>query len=147
MAFETTITDIALADPETGLAWSAPELQFSAPAWAPTAIEAQVPGTQTVSSPLERIEINSDEMLASLSLEPGPDLTLIASEVSMRGVTLASTADWTAALTSGVLASQRAGSDSLAHDIKFETRDFQPSGSVLLNLDPSGTLPVLRHNG
>lgn len=141
MAFETTISDIALADPETGLAWNAPELQLSAPAWAPTAVEARLPGTQTVSSPFERIDIDSEEMLARLSLDPGPDLTLIASEINMRGVSLASTADWTAALASGVLASQRAGSDALAHDIKFETRDFRPSGSVLLNLDPTGTLP------
>ncbi|MEM0949886.1 MAG: DUF2125 domain-containing protein [Pseudomonadota bacterium] len=139
--FDTAITDIALADPETGLAWSAPELRLTAQAWAPTSVKARLPGTQTVSTPYERIEIESDEILASLSLEPGADLTLIASEITMRSVVLASSADWTAALKSGVLGSQRAGSEALAHDIKFETRDFKPSGSILLNLDPTGTLP------
>ena len=140
-AFETVITGIALADPDTGLAWRAPELRLSAPAWAPTSVEARLPGTQTVSSPFERIEIDSDEMLASLSLEPGPDLTLITSEVSLRGMSLASTADWSAALGSGVLGSQRDGSDPLAHDIRFDTRDFRPSDTVLRTLDPTGTLP------
>ncbi len=142
-AFETAITDIALADPDTGLAWSAPELRLSAKAWAPASVEATLPGTQTLSTPFERIDISGQDMVVSLRLQPGPDLALIASDARMNDVTLSSNAGWTASLGSGVLGTQQSETDPLTHDITFDTRDFRPSAETRQRLDPTGALPEL----
>ncbi len=140
-AFETTVTGIALADPETGLGWEAPEFRFGAPSHAPTRAHAVWPQTQRLLTPRERIDITAGEMRAALGLVPGPDLVLDTSEVTLSDVVLSSSAGWKAALASGSLATARTDADPLAYEIRFVARDVVPARFVLLALDPTGRLP------
>ena len=102
-AFDLTLADVALADPETGLAWEAPEFRVSAPAWAPTQIQAAWPRVQTVASPYERIEVKTSAMWGRLTIAPTGDLTLQQGEFELRDMELASSLGWTAALAYGTL--------------------------------------------
>ncbi|MDU8943247.1 DUF2125 domain-containing protein [Ovoidimarina sediminis] len=141
LTLETRLTDLALADPDTGLAWNAPVFSFTAAAYAPTRVTATWPETQTIASPFERIEIRSQTMQGFLGLVPGPNLALDDSDITLEHLTFASTAGWTAALASGSLVTRRLDEDPLAHDIRFATRDLEPAAPLLRIIDPTGLLP------
>ncbi len=140
-AFETTVTGIALVDPETGLGWEAPEFRFGAPAHAPTRAHAYWPQTQLLLTPRERIDIAASEMHAALGLVPGPRFMLDNVELALSDVVLASSAGWRASLGTGSLMTARTDEDPLAHDIRFTAQDVVPARFVLLALDPTGRLP------
>lgn len=141
-AFETRLADLALADPETGLAWRAPELRLSAKSWAPTSITAVWPALQTVSSPFERIEVTSELMRAALAVEPNLSLTLVSSAFDLEGIGLSSNAGWTGGLASGALATIRDDDDPLTHLVRFDARGLLPAEAVQERLDPAGLLPA-----
>lgn len=132
---------LALADPDTGLAWIAPEFRFSAPAHAPTRVTAIWPGQQTIATPLERIEISSKTMEAGLGLDGGLSLTLDTSDMALRDIRLTSTRRWTAGLDAGTLTTRRLSDRPLAHDIRFAATGVTPSQAALRRFDPAGLLP------
>ena len=140
-AFDLTLTDVALADPETGLAWEAPEFRVSAPAWAPTQIQAAWPRVQTVASPYERIEVKTSAMWGRLTIAPTGDLTLQQGEFELRDMELASSLGWTAALAYGTLGIRARDDAPLSHDIRFDARDLRPAEPTRARLDPAGLLP------
>lgn len=72
--FDTTLTNPALADPHTGLAWQAPFLQIFALSYRPNHIIAVFPNSQTVSTPRARYSLASADMRASMVMEPQSDL-------------------------------------------------------------------------
>lgn len=74
--FDTTITDIALADPDTGLAYTAPFLQIFALSYKPEHIIAVWPNTQSFSSPFGKTAITSADMRASLIVKKNAALAL-----------------------------------------------------------------------
>lgn len=69
--FDTTLTDVALADPGTGLAWEAPIFQFLRLSYRPNHLIAVWPDTQILATPERRLTIRSEDMRASLVLQPG----------------------------------------------------------------------------
>lgn len=68
--FDTTLTDVALADPGTGLAWQAPIFQVPRLSYRPNHLIAVWPDTQVLATPERRFTIHSDDMRASLVLRP-----------------------------------------------------------------------------
>lgn len=141
LAFRTELRDVALADPDTGLAWRAPRVLAEAKAFRPLSLRVELPPEQTLASPGERIDLRSDVMEATLALAPGPDLAVTGATVRLRGVALNSTAGWSAALAEGTLTSNRLDDDPLTHDIAFSARDARPAGAVLQVIDPAGLMP------
>lgn len=141
MAFETTVSDLALVDPATGLGWSAPGFEFAAKAHAPTRVEAVWPKHQRLLTPFEKIDVTADEMRASLGLEPGTDLALDTADLKLGGLSLESSAGWTAGLDAGSLVTRRRAETPLAHDIRFSAEGLRPARFVLAALDPTGGLP------
>lgn len=73
---DATFERPVLADPETGLAWSAPFFQIFALSYRPNHIIAAWPETQRLSTPLAHYDIASKEMRASLVTEATPNLPL-----------------------------------------------------------------------
>ena len=63
-SFRTVLTDITLADPDSGLVWSAPRFAFEAAALRPQRITARWPAEQSIASPFERIDILSERFEA-----------------------------------------------------------------------------------
>lgn len=74
--FDTTITDLELADPATGLAWSAPMVQILALSYQPHHVILALPPDQVVGTPLGQVGVASSRMRGSLVVSPTPALTL-----------------------------------------------------------------------
>src|SRR6056297_3671249 len=66
--FDTTLTDVAFADPGTGVAWQAPFLQLLALSYRPNQVIAVLPPEHRLSTPLQNIDITSDLTRGSIFL-------------------------------------------------------------------------------
>ena len=74
--FDTTISDLVLADPETGVAWEAPFFQLLTLSYKPNEIIAVWPLTQVIATPRERFDILAAKMQGSLRLGAATSLPL-----------------------------------------------------------------------
>ncbi|MGH1577843.1 DUF2125 domain-containing protein [Planktotalea sp.] len=74
--FDTTLTNLSLADPETGVAYSAPFLQIFALSYKPEHIIAVWPNEQSFSSPYGKAAVSSTDMRASLIVKKNTALAL-----------------------------------------------------------------------
>ncbi|MEM1234117.1 MAG: DUF2125 domain-containing protein [Pseudomonadota bacterium] len=138
--FDTLLTDVALADPGTGVVWSAPEFEIVALAYRPNHIIALFPPEQTLSSPFETLTITNDDMRASARLG-GTQLELLESTAEMANVTVTSTNGWEVALDRGLLATRAMGPADDTYDLFFEASNLRPSDALRLGIDPQGRLP------
>lgn len=139
--FDTTLSNLELADPDTGVAWQAPVFRIEAASARPTRITAIWPPEQTVASPFERITVTAGEMQAEIGFEPDTALALETSDMVLRDLALVSTAGWTAGLAEGTLTTAQAEGVENGHVIAFEARSVRPADPVLVSLDPAGVLP------
>jgi hypothetical protein len=139
--FDTTVTGINLADPETGIAWSAPEVQFLSLAYKPHEVIAVVPGPHRFSTPYETLEIAHEDARASLFLGPSASLPLESARLVVKKLDLASTLGWTATLAEGRLAAERVAVTDNAYRIGAELLGLVPAEPVRAMLDPAGLLP------
>jgi len=86
--FDTTLTDPALADPATGLAWSAPFVQLFALSYQPNHIIAAFPAFQTLRTPAARISLKSEKMQASMVMEPKTALAFSRANLAATALTI-----------------------------------------------------------
>lgn len=86
---DTTFTDVSLADPSTGLAWEAPFFQILALSYKPNHVIAVWPNAQRVSSPYDKFDITSDDMRASLVVQPSTNLALERATLTAQGLSVA----------------------------------------------------------
>lgn len=139
--FTTVATNLDLADPATGLAWRLPQITFQAVAHDPTDIQAILPPAFTVASPGERISVRSATFRASTAVDPGPSLALRRADITLAGIDLRSTAGWDAALTNGLLRTERAADDDTLQRVNFTASEVRPAEPVRALLDPARVLP------
>ncbi len=88
--FDTTFTNLAIADPATGWAWEAPFFQLLALSYRPTSVIAVFPPDSIIATPVEQFALTTSDTKASLSLDPSPRLplnkvTLIGSDIALTG--------------------------------------------------------------
>lgn len=86
--FDTTLTDPALADPATGLAWSAPFVQLFALSYQPNHIIAAFPEFQTLRTPEARFALKSEKMQASMVMEPNTALAFSRANLVATALTI-----------------------------------------------------------
>ena len=139
--FETVVRDLELADPRSGIAWTAPAFRFTAQGIRPTEITAIWPETQTLATPFERIDITSERMQGQIAFAPNTGLALRASDIALQDVTLTSTLGWQAAIDTGTLVTRRSDRAADAHDIDFEATGVRLADSTRRRLDPARVLP------
>ena len=139
--FETVVRDLELADPRTGVAWSVPEFRFHALAHKPNNITAVWPDSQRLATPLQKIEIGSANMVASITFEPGTSLTLEGFTADLEDLTLSSSRRWTLSLEKGTLSTRQTRGRENTHDVFFETTTLRPPARFLRVLDPVARLP------
>lgn len=139
--FDTTITDLELVDPATGIAWSAPLFQIFMLSYQPDHIIASWPNTQSFASPYQRITVSADQIQASAVFKPDTALELDHSNFVLRNVVLTSDAGWSAEIAEGLFATRLALAKQNAHDIGFDARNFRLADNLLASLDPGGLLP------
>jgi hypothetical protein len=139
--FETVLTDLTLADPRTGVAWTAPRFVLEAAAFRPNRITARWPDRQTVASPWERIEVTSDRFDASIAFVPGTRLEVRAVEANLSDVTLTSTLGWETQFRVGALSAASPAAGSGAYEVRFEASDIVLPEALRGTLDPARLLP------
>lgn len=92
--FDLTLEAPQLADPETGWAWQAPFFQLFALAYRPNHVIAVWPKEQTLANPQETITVRTEDMRASLVVNPSPDLPIARSNLVIEGLNMTSDLDW-----------------------------------------------------
>lgn len=141
--FLTRITRPALADPEAGWAWSAPELVLDRPANDPTHVTATFAPTQTLAVPGERARVESARMQAVLALVPGIDLRLREGGVVARGLVVAGQSGWRAEAETLDLSVRRreiAGEPPETHEIEAAAEGVLLPEGLMRRIDPTGLL-------
>ena len=139
--FDTTISDLELADPETGVAWSAPFLQLLRLSYQPNHVIAVWPGTQTIASPHQRWTLGTENARASLVFVSRSDYELDRLTAVFDGVAVDSTAGWSAEIEQARLAARRSAVVPEGVDIAFELTDLRPEGVLLAKLAEAGLVP------
>ncbi len=139
--FETVLGDVTLADPETGVAWSADRFTILARSARPNRITAIWPEDQTIASPYERVAIGAQRFDASIEFVPGTSLEVRSVEADLAALTLASTSGWSTRLETGQVSALAAEEDERTYEIRFEASDVTPPSGLRRELDPARLLP------
>ena len=133
----------ALADPEAGWAWSAPELVFDSPAVDPTRVEVRFPPEQVFALPGERARIQSETMKALLALSPGVDLRLIEGSATLRALAVEGQAGWRAragAIDLALIRRDGTGDPQNTHELRLDATAVELPKALVARIDPSGLL-------
>jgi hypothetical protein len=86
--FDTVVEDLALADPETGLAWEAPRFQINALSYNPGHVISVWPDRQLIATPLEKYVVESRDMRASVVVGASTRLPLERSTLTAEAMTV-----------------------------------------------------------
>lgn len=120
---DTTVTGLALADPDAGWSWHADTLQFLGLTYKPHHIIAVLPGEQIVSTPYQTIRADSDLLRGSVLFRPSTRLELDHSTFEIEGMRLAGDGGWTAGIGKAILATRQATGQGVApysHEVSFK---------------------------
>jgi len=139
--FDSTLTDLHLADPNSGWAWSAPELYILGLSYQPNHIIVVWPENQTISSPKETINLQASNLRSSVKFEPNTTLALERTVLEIDDLALHSTLGWTSTLKRAKFASMQADGEDFAHHLDFEATDVKPARIFKALVDPSDLLP------
>ena len=138
--FDTTLTDVQLADPATGVAWSAPFVQFLSLAYKPYQVIAVLPETHSFSTPLQTLNIKHTEAKASLFLRPKTSLALDRARLVVDALQVSSNQGWDMSLREGRFAAEEIEDDNV-YRLGVEVLELRPADDVRDLLDPAGILP------
>ena len=139
--FDTTINDVALADPDTGIAWSAPFVQFLSLAYKPHQVIAVLPNEHRFSTPFQTVTITHDDARASLFLEASTRLGLDRARIVASGLKALSSTGEDLSLADGRLAAEKLQEQSNTYRIGAELLGLVPTEDARRALDPGGLLP------
>lgn len=140
--FDTTFTDIALADPETGLAWEAPFFQILALSYKPNHVIAIWPETQLIATPLEKYTLQSQRMRASIVT--GARISLPLERIVLTAEKLAITPqgdDRPLRAEALRLAAHRLSARPADYRLGLSADGLSPALDWRVRLDPAGKLP------
>jgi hypothetical protein len=139
---DTTFDAPALADPETGLAWSAPWFQIFALSYKPNHIIAAWPETQVLSTPDTRYDIASTDMRASLVMAPETTLPLERSNLVAGAMTITPAAGNPTALTGLQLAVNRVATTDADYRLAINADGLAPPAPRGLAIAGDNPLPT-----
>ncbi|MCU0905829.1 MAG: DUF2125 domain-containing protein [Tabrizicola sp.] len=125
--FDVTVADLKLADPRSGIAWSAPFAQVFAMTWKPWHIIAALPPEQALTLPDQAVTVASTGLMASLRARPATDLPLAEARVAGTSLGLTSDRGWTLALgdfTLGLRADEALG--PTGYELGFDLAPLTP---------------------
>ena len=140
--FDTSFSNLALADPDTGLAWEAPFFQILTLSYRPNHVIAVWPDDQLIATPQDKFRVQSTDMRASLVLAPNTALAPERATLTTEFLRVAPEArpDETTALTALTLAAERNG--AATYRLGLATEGLSPSTPWRARLDPKNTLPT-----
>ena len=150
--FDTTFTDLALADPATGWAWNASFFQLLALSYKPNHVIAVWPNTHSIATPQGRFALTQAEMQASVVLWPSTALAVDRVRLVADTVQVTAANGSTTAASALRMAAERLGPDGQAastapedgptrYRIALSVEGFAPDTALRQRIDPGDRLP------
>ncbi len=138
---ETTVTDLELADPRSGLGWSAPRFQVRSYPHKPNHVDLIWPKSQTLTIRRERIEVTSQDMRGSLVVGATTALPLERGTFSVEQVALRSSAGWTAGVKQMQLIAQSVPGAANSYGVSLMAREIKPASNLMQMLAQRSPVP------
>lgn len=139
--FDTTVTDLTLVDPDTGLAWSAPLFQALSLSYRPTDVIAVLPGEQVFGTRDRQHRITSEDFRASLTLRPSVELPVAQSVVEIDTATVASSDGTTTGIGHAQFSMRETpGRQGHVYDFDLSATDIHPDPSLTASLPNAGAI-------
>ncbi|WP_138934918.1 DUF2125 domain-containing protein [Roseovarius arcticus] len=144
--FDTTLTDLRLSDPVSGLGWEAPFFQLLTLSYTPNHVIAVWPHEQRITSPEGTYTLASRDMRASLVVEASTAVALKRATMTAEGLAWTPEAGGDAAAVEALrLAAERLDDAPDTGDARYHlglaAEGVAPAASRLALVDPEGTLP------
>ncbi len=144
--FDTTLSDLQLADPASGMGWQAPFFQLMTLSYTPNHVIAVWPHEQRIVTPTGAYALSSTDMRASLVVEASTALAPKRSTLTAEGLTLTPEAGTGAfSATSLRLAGERGedapDTDDPRYHLGLAAAGVAPPAPLLAQFDVAGTLP------
>lgn len=138
--FDTTFDELDITDPNTGISWSAPFFQTLMLSYKPNHIIFAWPETQTFSTPYQKIEILSSELIASVVTSEDLMMLLQRATVTANSIEMNSTAGWVSKL-SDINVSIRESSIQNTYEIAGLVNSLTPNQTLVEQLANTLALP------
>jgi len=139
--FDTTVTDLDLADPASGIAWTAPFFQLLRLSYQPNHLIAIWPASQTIATPQQRISVQTSDARASLVFKSGTNHEVERISAVFTDVQLSSTAGWTADMPEARLATRPSDRMLGGIDVALQATNLHPRNAGLDRLAATDLLP------
>lgn len=144
--FDMTLSDVALADPASGLGWEAPFFQVLTLSYTPNHVIAVWPPEQQFRTPLRGYVLNNDTMRASVVV--APSTAVAPRRVTMTAENLTLTPDdgsGTLSATSLRLAAEQIEGAEQINDARYHlglaASNIAPPAPLMAQIDMDGALP------
>lgn len=140
---DTTLSDVRIANPKAGWAWSGPFFQTFMLSYKPNHIIAVWPSEHTWSTPRGDVSFAAETMRGSVGFVPDTNLTLDRTQIEIRDLGLTGS-DWASALKSAQFASRRVlppNAPEYSHQIGFDAMDLTLAKPFKRKVDPLNILP------
>lgn len=141
LAFRTQFAGLELADPATGLAWSAPEFRLEQSLLRLDQLAAFWPSEQTLASPDERLTLISSAMDATFDVQPTNRFALDAIRAQVADLTVQSNAGWATSMDRAELSAARVPEAEQVYFVDLTATGMVPPEVWRDRLDPGGLLP------
>ncbi|WP_243613983.1 DUF2125 domain-containing protein [Shimia aestuarii] len=128
--FDATFSDVALADPGTGVAWEAPFFQLFALSYRPNHLIAIWPHEQVLAFPDQRVTVKSEDMKASLIVAGAPSLPLERSNLAVDALALVSEAGWSLSAETLRLAMHKDPESEATYRMALSATGFAPPAEI-----------------
>lgn len=148
LQFVTEFQEVDLADPDSGLAWSAPSFRLVQDTLRLDRLRAEWPAAFTIASPTERLTISGlgtdgMSMAAMLDVQPTNRFALDALDADTGPMLLQSNAGWRTQWEQGRLSVARVDDTNSTYDIVALSTFMAPPEAWRDLLDPAGLLPPM----
>jgi hypothetical protein len=140
--FDTSFTEIVLADPDTGLAWEAPFFQILALSYKPNHVIAVWPESQLLATPFDKFRLVSEDMRASFVT--AADVSIPVERITLTAEQLAVTAESSGETTRADalrLGADRVATAEATYRLGLAADGLSPALDWRVKLDPGGNLP------
>ncbi|MGR3365231.1 MAG: DUF2125 domain-containing protein [Maritimibacter harenae] len=139
--FDTTITGLNMADPETGIAWSAPQFQILSLSYRPTEVIAVLPGDQVFATREARHAISAESFRASAVLEPSIELPIQRSVIEIEDALIVDDAGKETGIAEAQVAMRETpGRQGHVYDFDVAASGIRPDPAFAENARASGAL-------
>ncbi len=140
--FETTVEELEIDDPGTGVGWSVPWVQVQAKSHKPTHLTAALAPIQELRLPNEVLDIVSNQMRGTVEVGTTPSLPLDRLMLEGEAMKIASTLGWTADLSATqVTLTENPTRGAPSYDLAITLDGFAPKSDKLAKLRRVVALP------